>query len=322
MHSRPRWQPSFTAPGLALALLLALAGCGGGGSDGGGSAGGAPPASSSNLPAEPGAPALTGNAALDGFNWINFRRAQLGVAVLSRNTMLATAAQGHADYQRINNTVTHIQTPGLPGFTGATLADRLANAGYVLVRPYAYGEIISATASTSGFVLAEELVTAIYHRFVMFEPVFKEMGTGAALGSGNYSYFTCDMAANNGYGIGLGGGRALGYPVNGQTQVPTSFMSNNETPDPVPDLNEVGYPISMHADITASMTVQSFTVRPHGGAPLATRLLSHATDAETPTSAAAIVPLAVLQPGTTYDVAFSGAVDGVPLSRSWSFTTR
>ncbi|MBA5607349.1 CAP domain-containing protein [Duganella sp. FT3S] len=318
MHSRPRWH----LPLAVLSLALALAACGGGGGGGNGGASGNPPASSSNLPAEPGAPALTGNAALDGFNWINFRRAQLGVAVLSRNSMLETAAQGHADYQRLNNTVTHIQTPGLPGFTGATLADRLANAGYVLVRPYAYGEIISATNSTSGFVLAEELVTAIYHRFVMFEPVFKEMGTGAALTSGGYSYFTCDMAANNGNGMGLGGGRAVGYPVNGQTNVPTSFLSNNETPDPVPDLNEVGYPISMHADITATMTVQSFTVRPHGGTPLATRLLSHATDAETPTSAAAIVPLAVLQSGTTYDVAFSGAVDGVPLSRSWSFTTR
>lgn len=318
MHSRPRWH----LPLAVLSLALALAACGGGGGGGNGGASSNPPASSSNLPAEPGAPALTGNAALDGFNWINFRRAQLGVAVLSRNSTLATVAQGHADYQRLNNTVTHIQTPGLPGFTGATLADRLANAGYVLVRPYAYGEIISATNSTSGFVLAEELVTAIYHRFVMFEPVFKEMGTGAALTSGGYSYFTCDMAANNGYGMGLGGGRAVGYPVNGQTNVPTSFLSNNETPDPVPDLNEVGYPISMHADITATMTVQSFTVRPHGGAPLATRLLSHATDTETPTSAAAIVPLAVLQSGTTYDVAFSGAVDGVPLSRSWSFTTR
>lgn len=319
MRSHPRWH----LPLAALSLALALAGCGGGG---GGNSGASvnpnPPAASYNLATEPGAPAFSGDAALDGFNWINYRRAQLGVAVLSRNSMLATAAQGHADYQRINNTVTHIQTPGLPGFTGATLADRLANVGYVLVAPYAYGEIISATASNSGFVLAEELVTAIYHRFVMFEPVFKEMGTGAALASGNYSYFTCDMGANNGYGPGLGGGRAAGYPVNGQTQVPTSFLSNNETPDPVPDQNEVGYPISMHADITANMTVQSFTVRPHGGTPLTTRLLSHATDTETPTSAAAIVPLAVLQSATTYDVAFSGAVDGVPLSRSWSFTTR
>ncbi|MES2113893.1 MAG: CAP domain-containing protein [Pseudomonadota bacterium] len=315
MQSRSRWHLTLAA----LSLAVALAACGGGGS--GSSASVSPPATSS-LPAEPGAPAFTGNAALDGFNWINFRRAQLGVSVLTRNSMLEQAAQGHADYQRINNTVTHVQTPGLPGFTGATLADRLANAGYVLVKPYAYGEIISATASTSGVALAEELVTAIYHRFVMFEPVFKEMGTGAALGSGNYSYFTCDMAANNGYGSGLGGGRAAGYPVNGQTQVQTNFLSDNETPDPVPNQNEVGYPISMHADITSHMTVQSFTVRPRGGAPLTVRLLSNATDPETPVSAAAIVPLSVLQPATTYDVAFSGAVDGVPLSRNWSFTTR
>ena len=315
MQSRPRGQLTLAA----LSLAVALAACGGGG--GGSSASVSPPATSS-LPAEPGAPAFTGNAALDGFNWINFRRAHRGVSVLTRHSRLEQEAQGHADDQRSNNTVTHVRTPGLPGFTGATLADRLANAGYVLVKPYAYGEIISATASTSGVALAEELVTAIYHRFVMFEPVFKEMGTGAALGSGNYSYFTCDMAANNGYGSGLGGGRAAGYPVNGQTQVPTNFLSDNETPDPVPNQNEVGYPISMHADIISHMTVQSFTVRPRGGAPLTVRLLSNATDPETPVSAAAIVPLSVLQHTTTYDVAFSDPVNGVPLPPNWSFTTR
>jgi hypothetical protein len=50
--------------------------------------------------------------------------------------------------------------------------------------------------------------------------------------------------------------------------------------------------------------------------------MTHALDAETPASVAAIVPLSPLSSGTTYDVQFVGTVDGADTSRSWSFTTQ
>ena len=91
----------------------------------------------------------------------------------------------------------------------------------------------------------------------------------------------------------------------------------------MPNQNEVGYPISVHADITAQLRVTSFTVRQRGAtSDLTVRLLSRATDTETPTSAAAIIPLTTLRAGTTYDVSFSGTVDSVAVSRNWSFTTK
>ena len=102
----------------------------------------------------------------------------------------------------------------------------------------------------------------------------------------------------------------------------TIFYSDFETPDPVADRNAVGYPISVHADITSTVTAQSFTIAPRGGAQLPVKLLSQATDANTAASVAAIVPLSVLSAKTTYDVQFSGTVDGVAAARSWSFTTR
>ena len=306
---------------MALLLAAALAACGGGG-------GGSSPASNSGngstdtLQQEPGAPAMTGNTATDGANWINYRRRQVGLGALSDNGKLDTAAQGHANYLRTNNTVTHTQTAGQPGFTGATLGDRLAGAGYGLVRPFAYGEVISATSDSSGFYQAEELIAAIYHRFVMFEPLFREIGTGAATTSGGYTYFVADMATSGGYGPSVGAGKVVVYPFNNQARVPVNFFSDNESPDPVPSQNEVGYPVSVHADITSVLTVQSFSIQPRGGSALAVRLLSKALDSDTPPSAAAIIPLAVLSAGTTYDVSFSGTVDGVAVSRSWSFSTQ
>lgn len=305
---------------LAATLAATMTACGGGGSDTAAPASPVTPVTPA-LVALPGAPAQTGDTALDGYNWFNYRRAQAGLSVLARNSLLDTAAQGHSNYQQQNNTITHEQTVGKPGYTGATLTQRLAAAGYKLAGQYVSGEVISAASQTSGFYHAEELIGAIYHRFVIFEPVFREMGTGAAT-SANYTYFTADFAANGSYGPGVGRGNVAVYPFVNQTMVPANFFSDSEAPDPVPDRNEVGYPISVQGDVGASVIVKSFTVHERGGADLPARLLTNAADSHTPTSAAAIIPLAVLKSNTVHDVSFSGTVDGIAVSRNWSFTTR
>lgn len=305
----------------ACAIAWALIACGGGSDSGTGAVSSAAPVA--NLPADAGAPALTGNIPTDGLNWINYRRSQVGMPMLTHSSIIDKAAQAHSDYQKANNTVSHDETAGKPGFTGASLLDRLTGAGYNFgSSAYAYGEVISATTNSSGFYMSEELITAIYHRFVIFEPKFKEIGTGAATTSAGYTYFTSDFASANGYGPGVGRGVIVTWPVNNQTGVTTNFFSDYESPDPVAGVNEVGYPVSVHADITATLVVNSFTMRPHGGADLSVKLLKHASDTDTPLSAAAIVPLTVLKGATIYDVTFSGTADGVDVSRSWSFTTK
>lgn len=273
-------------------------------------------------PTDPGAPALTNNVATDGLNWLNYRRQQAGVAVLTRNSLIDSAAAGHSNYQRLN-TVTHVQEVGKPGFTGAQLLDRLKAVGYATPN-YFYGEVISASTTNSGVYLAEELITAIYHRFAIFEPRFKEIGAGFSTSASGYTIFTNNFAANNGYGPGLGKGNVITWPVNGQTGILRNFFSDYEVPDPVDNANEVGYPISVHADADVALTVASFSIKPRNGNDLAVKLLSAAADPEkTKTrSAVSIVPLAVLAPSTVYDVSFTGTADGTPVSRNWSFTTK
>jgi uncharacterized protein YkwD len=318
---------------VALVAALALAACGGGGGDNPiGTPSPAPvvpapitpaqPANPAPTPAEPGAPALTNDTATDGLNWLNFRRQQAGLSVLTRNSLIDMAATGHSNYQRLN-TVTHVQEVGKPGFTGVNLVDRLKAVGYA-TPSYFYGEVISASSSTSGVYLAEELITAIYHRFAILEPRFKEIGAGAASNSTGYTIFTNNFAANNGYGPGIGKGNIVTWPVTGQTGIVRNFFSDYESPDPVDNANEVGYPISVHADADVVLTVTTFTVKPRGGADLPVKLLSAAADPQKTTtrSAAAIVPLAVLAAATVYDVTFTGMADGAPLAKSWSFTTK
>ncbi len=336
MRPAPR---SPTRPSAWLASLFAvllIAGCGGGGGGGGDDDGGAtssaqsgngasntttPPAS---LLAEAGAPQATGDMAADGFNWFNFRRQQMGLSTMTRNAQIDTAALNHSNYQALNNTITHDEVAGRRGFTGANVLDRLRVAQYPIpASNYAYGEVISSTPDTNGINAAEDLIAAIYHRFVVFEPRFLEAGAGSATGGSGYTYFTTNFATRTLNRGGLGSGKLVVYPFSNQQNLPVVFYSDQEQPDPVPDRNEVGYPVSVHADITSTVAVQSFTINPRGGAALATRLLRKETDAEIgEPSVAAIVPLAVLQAQTTYDVRFVGSVDDVPVNLSWSFTTR
>ncbi|KFI05471.1 CAP domain-containing protein [Massilia sp. BSC265] len=323
MSYMPRWRSLIAL----LAAASTLAACGGGG---GGSAGVAanpvavnPPA---NIPPsivpDAAAPTATGDIAVDGRNWINYRRIQAGVPAVAENVLINRAALGHSEYLRTNNVMSHDQTVGNPGFTGVTLKDRLNAAGYTIpASGYAYGEIISGVTNGTGFYMAEELVTAIYHRFVMFEPKFREIGTGAATSARGYNYFTADFATRGGFGPGIAANTIVTWPFNGQTGVVPNFFSDTEEPDPVPNLNEVGYPISVHANIDAPLTMQTFTVRPRGGANLQVQLVNSSANASQRT-AIAIVPLARLAAATTYDVSFSGTVNGTPVTRDWSFTTR
>ncbi len=312
-----------------LLALLVLNACGGGGSTGSSNTNPAAGAPTGATFGATGAAAVdtqavqpTGNTATDGLNWFNYRRGLLGIPALARTATIDTAAQGHSGYEQLNDTLTHVQSAGRAGFTGEMLQDRLTAANYrFTARSYAYGEVLSSTTDQSGFNAAEDLIAAIYHRFVIFEPMFRQAGAGSAVSSSGRSYFTVDFAAN-GLTPALGRGNFLVYPADGQKSIPPGFFSDFETPDPVPDRNQVGYPISLHADITSTVTVTSFTVRPRNGALMQTRLLVHASDAETPLSAAALIPLDVLAAGTTYDVQFAGTVDDVPASRAWSFTTR
>lgn len=318
MSRLARWKTGAAV----LATAYALTACGIGGSGGGKRE--EPPPPGSTLPQEPGAPALLNNVASDGMNWINYRRELAGLSRLERNSLVAKAAQAHSDYQKTNNIVAHEETPGKPGFTGAALMERLVAAGYVFGNAgYAYGEVISATDNRSGFYMAEELIAAIYHRFVIFEPVFKEIGTGAATTGAGYTYFTSNFTASNGHGPGLGSGGTVTWPHDGQIRVPPNFFSDFEAPDPVAGVNEVGYPISIHGDISTVLGVQSFTLRQRGaGSDLPVKLLTAATDPETRDSAAAIIPLSVLKSGTLYDVTFKGSVGTVPVVKSWSFATK
>lgn len=296
----------------------------------------------------------TASTASEGFAQINFRRASAGIPPLNFSSEITRAAQSHSDYQRINgpfqedggsSPITHAETPGKPNFTGVEACpDRITAAGYVLdpAQGYGCGEVISALSDSSGVTAAEELIAAVYHRFIVLQPSFRDAGAGAALSSdGRFAIFTQNFAVRGSF-AGLGSGNFAVYPFHGQTVVPTSFNHSTEMPDPLPPSmfpefvdKAVGYPVSVHADLDQRIDVTTFTLRQQANSTLMNaRLLSAATDVETQSFSAAIVPFQQLSPGTSYVAEFSGTICSrsfetdqcvsapVPVARTWSFTTQ
>ena len=132
----------------------------------------------------------------------------------------------------------------------------------------------------------------------------------SATNSSGYAYFTADMAANNGFGSGLGANNLVTWPVANATAVPTNFLSDYESPDPVPNQNEVGYPISVHADLGTVLTVSSFTVRQHGTA----ADLPNKGEAACATSAGCRYKLVNFEDGSPFDPADRNPNYGSPTS--------
>jgi len=247
---------------------------------------------------------------------LNERRAQLGLPALNRSPLIDTAARGHSNYLVCNNTTDHSQSSGRSCYTGATPGDRVRSAGYPWTSVY---EVISAGPS-GGAAGIEALIKAIYHRFALFATDVSDVGIGMMSGHPTYgTVLTANLATNRSPRPAMSASWIGVYPYDGQTDLPRDFDSDTESPDPVPDRNRVGYPVSLHVDGNLALSVSSFTLS-KGSTALSGRLLAPGSS-NTPKSVAAFIPLDALEYGTTYTARFVGSAGGMPIDKTWSFST-
>ncbi|MES2973954.1 MAG: CAP domain-containing protein [Pseudomonadota bacterium] len=227
--------------GLLVMVHMALVACGGGG---GGQVVNSTPAA---LPASAGTGA--GTTAIQGhFDRLNEVRQAMGLNPLAWSDSLAAAAQGHADFQRVNQLQAHGQVPGMQGFTATGYGDRARLAGFTgsLV-----GEVIvggNAQTAADGSALMDALLTAPGHRFVLLGMEFTDAGIGALPLTTNVGQRGTPWVAPD---------RVVAYPYNGQTGVPTAFAPASESPNPLPDVALTGMPLSVHAGMFASFVANS-----------------------------------------------------------------
>jgi hypothetical protein len=214
---------------------------------------------------------------LDARSYLNSIREDMGLNTLVQNDMLNDSAQAHADYLVANHVSSHYETEGMPKFTGVKPSDRALYANYAssYVRENISTQTYSAVESIEG------LFSAIYHRFGFLACDIDEIGVGVAQqkektsnsafvyvmansnierlcheksfsGNGKYYYKVCKdeshrvgekvfkdaQVANKRYNPEI-----VVYPYDGQNEVPPVFY--DESPDPLPNYEVSGYPVSV-----------------------------------------------------------------------------
>ncbi|AKF25006.1 hypothetical protein YH65_06075 [Sulfurovum lithotrophicum] len=209
--------------------------------------------------------------------YLNEIRQSMGMSMLSENEKLDRAAQAHADYLIANDESAHEEIPGHKGFTGVSPKERALKAGYDV----SYVSENLSTKNNSGKSSIDGLFSAIYHRFGFLDVAIDQIGVGAAQdpsareksafvylmgnselevlcstpafkGSGKYVYKVCrepeHRIAEKRFNSALNHNRQLNpkiilYPYDGQEEVPPAFYS--EVPDPLPDYEVSGFPVSV-----------------------------------------------------------------------------
>lgn len=328
-----------------VAIAGAMGACGGGG---GGSDTPSTP-SPSPSPAQAPAPAPTGPIAaqlsvpapvgydadrLAAFNRLNEIRVSAGLGMLAQSAQMDQAAQAHAAWIIANDSFTHEEQVGTPGFTGTNWAQRDEAFGYVPVEGY---EVMAAPVHGAAGV--DGLVNTVYHRAAMlaFEPVDVGIGWSALAATEVSMPLVIDMtkpASDPVRGLGQIAQASIGgvstWPLANARDVPVRLGLESPNPVPEQDVQTLGTPASITVQAEKTIAVTSFVMTDGTtGVVVPTRILTNANDPNffIPGSFVALVPLAALAPNTLYRVAFSGSTTLAPVgtievvNRQWSFTT-
>lgn len=279
---------------------------------------------------------------------LNAHRTRIGVAPARMAGALNLGAQAHAEYDTLHHGG-HGETPGLPGFTGATVSDRVSLFG---VRR-SCGEVMVGLGGPAAVVdfgpeeAVEFWLQSVYHRNPLLRYGVPVIGFGRAIrGEANVvEANVLDLCEHLDH---TPAARLIyTFPADGQTEVPLLFSSDTETPDPLPGRSgEVGYPISLYiAQPPVSATGERGPRGDRPDHPLQGQPAMRITAAEIRDAAGQSLPVAVLdasdpagliapdemfvladQPfrmSRRYSVRVAGSDSrGLPFDQRWSFTTQ
>jgi hypothetical protein len=275
---------------------------------------------------------------LNAFNEINTIRSSLGLGLLAQNTYLDLAAKNHATYIGQNFETDrsiwgHIENAAYPGFTGVTPSDRALFAGYAANT----GEVVTLDAP-NGYSLTpvQVFMDSVYHRVGIIDHCIRDIGIG------EFTKILKNTAPFVPFVIDIGvktcqrnaSDFVMHYPASGQTNLPVTMMA--ETPNPIKDLPlnadgsldflQTSYPISVASVTGTTIAVTSITVTAQGDTtPLPMTTITASNDPNPgylSTNWAFFVGKAPFKAKTTYNVAFVGTANGVPITQNWSFTTQ
>ena len=260
------------------------------------------------------------------FEWLNQRRAEIGLPALILNKNLQASASAHANYIVMNNSLAvemHNETAGKNGFTGATPSDRMKKAGYF---SNSTAENIAMTNYPDGVISTDNLIAAPFHRQAEFSS-YVEAGNAMRAqkaGPGEINNFEYVYVINFGNpGPSDVEKNIIMYPAPEQKNAPIDWTVN-EVPSPWPQMDgrRVGYPVSIGVGPLAALTVKFFSlIAVNANSTLIEGKLVTEEGGKVMKNFAFWIPLNPLEFNTTYQAQVIGTLNGKALDQKWQFTT-
>lgn len=291
--------------------------------------------------------------------YLNRIREAMKMNTLMQNDNLNSAAQAHADYLVINNESSHDEVEGHKNFTGVQPFERAFYAGYNAshVSENLSTQHHNAKSSMDG------LFSAIYHRFGFLSQSIDEIGVGVTQneqdsdksafvyvmgnselnrlcsiksfnGVGKYVYRVCENSehriAEKKFSKALNYNKRMNpkiiiYPYDGQEDVPPAFYA--EVPDPLPDHEVSGFPISIEFNdyFFKDVQVHSFKLFKHErDEVINVRMMDHNSDPHQKFNEKqyALFPLERLEYDTEYSAEVEYRSDSKTEKLTWHFKTQ
>jgi uncharacterized protein YkwD len=264
-----------------------------------------PIASSSSPPA----PTKTAgsNEAVEMLRVHNALRAAIEAPAVRGDDRVTAAAQHHAEYLARAGAIGHDETPGGPGFTGATVRDRLAAQGYTDATA---SEV--AASSDSGTEDVRFLWDLPYHRLGLMHPQAVVAGWGHAEIGGHTAtvgviVFDFAVTAPDRVRSPAGGQRVAGS------------WAGQESPDALPAgaSRPVGYPLMVVYSGARPVDLRAARLTDSGGYDVAVSVVPQIYERDY----VAIVPVAPLATGARYHLRLDLTVSGTHTVDEWDFET-
>lgn len=247
------------------------------------------------------------------YEYLNQVRQAVGLDPYAKNSLLEKAAAGHTLYLSSNNATGHYQAADKKNFTGVDPSSREIAAGYDY---RSAGENLAA-GPRYAMDAVNSLMEAIFHRFGFVSPLNDEVGISFRYDHPAYGAVSVFNMGSRSY-IDKEKSFVSVFPIDGQQKVKIDFYSDEESPDPIPEKNRVGYPISITFANQAATSIGSFELFDSNNTKVAARSI---TGEHVPKNNYCIIPEAALEYATTYKAVFSGTLNGSAIKKEWRFTT-
>ena len=275
-------------------------------------------------------------------NYLNRLRQGAGLIPFSSNSVLDEASNNHASYLIKNHAYGHYEEHNKSGFTGKFASQRIKHAGYNT-------ELIIENVSSNNKnykASIDGLFAAIYHRLAFLDFQGDEIGISIKqnqmdkrrtafvynIGSSelNQLYKNSKKPSKVDLNKALNrykysNSKVVMYPFDKQSDVPPVFF--NELPDPLPNHDVSGFPISISFNQALFKDIKFLNFElfdTQGNRIRNTLIYNSKTDPNRRLNKFSFVlfPLDRLEWNSDYSVKFLAIVDKKLLEKKWSFKTR